>query len=136
MFPLQTRILIVDDLASIRDVVKAYMRRLGYKNIEDAENGKQAYEAFLRAKVDGQPYGLILSDWNMPEMTGVEFLKQVRSSPSQEAHTPFLLMTTESEKEKVIEAIKAGVNNYLVKPVEESVLKEKLEGVWNKLHAR
>ena len=131
MFPYTTRILVVDDLASLRDVAVAYLNRLGYKNIDCAEDGAAAYQYFLEAK-RSQPYGLILSDWNMPNVTGLELLKQVRSSGKEFGTTPFILMTTESEKDKVFEAVSSGVSNYIVKPLEQETLKEKMDAVWKK----
>lgn len=132
MFPFTTRILVVDDLASLRDVAIAYLNRLGYKNIDSAEDGAIAYQYFIEAKRNS-PYGLILSDWNMPNLNGLEFLKKVRSSREHGA-TPFILMTTESEKDKVFEAVQNGVSNYIVKPLEQDSLKEKMTAVWKKMH--
>lgn len=131
MFPATTRILLVDDLSSIREVVKAYLHRLGFKHVDESDNGNRAYQSFLEAKV-GTPYGLVVTDWNMPEMTGLDLIKKIRGTSGIEGKTPILMMTTESEKEKVFEAIKAGVNNYIVKPVQEDILKEKLETIWKK----
>lgn len=134
MFPFTTRILIADDLASLREVAAAYLNRLGYKNIDSAEDGASAYQFFIEAKRN-QPYGLILSDWNMPGLTGLELLKKVRASGGEFGKTPFILMTTESEKDKVFEAVSSGVNNYIVKPLEENTLKEKMDAVWIKIHS-
>ena len=133
MFPVQTRILIVDDMSSLRDLLKAYLRRLGYRNIAEAEDGRVAYQSLLAAKSSGSPFDLIISDWNMPNLDGLEFLKLVRSSPEWK-NLPFLLLTTESEKAKVLEAVLANVSNYMVKPVEEDQLKEKIKKVWEKLN--
>ena len=131
MFPVHTRILIVDDMSSLRDLLKAYLRRLGYRNISEAEDGRIAYQALLAAKASGSQFDLIISDWNMPNLDGLEFLKLVRSSPEWK-NLPFLLLTTESEKAKVLEAVLANVSNYMVKPVEEDMLKDKLKKVWEK----
>ena len=133
MFPPHTRILIVDDMSSLRDLLKAYLRRLGYRNISEAEDGRIAYQALLAAKASGSAFDLIISDWNMPNLDGLEFLKLVRSSPEWK-NLPFLLLTTESEKAKVLEAVLANVSNYVVKPVEEETLKEKLKKIWEKLN--
>lgn len=131
MFPNTTRVLLVDDLSSIREVVKAYLHRLGFKHVDEAENGHKGFQTFLEAKV-GTPYGLVITDWNMPEMTGIQLIAKIRATTGPESKTPILMMTTESEKDKVFEAIKAGVNNYIVKPVQEDILKEKLESIWKK----
>lgn len=131
MFPPHTRILIVDDMPSLRDLLKAYLRRLAFRNISEADDGRMAYQALLAAKAAGAPFELVISDWNMPNLDGLEFLKLVRSSPEWK-NLPFILLTTESEKAKVLEAVMAQVSNYMVKPVEEPVLKEKLTKVWEK----
>ena len=131
MFPAHTRILIVDDMSSLRDLLKAYLRRLGYRNISEAEDGRIAYQALLAAKAGGSPFELDISDWNMPNLDGIELLKLVRSS-AEWKNLPFLLLTTESEKTKVLEAVLANVSNYMVKPVEEEMLKEKLKRIWEK----
>ena len=132
MFPFTTRILVVDDLASLRDVAIAYLNRLGFKNIDSAEDGAVAYQYFIESKRNS-PYGLIISDWNMPNLNGLEFLKKVRAS-REHGQTPFILMTTESEKDKVFEAVQSGVSNYIVKPLEQDSLKEKMEAVWKKMY--
>ena len=131
MFPVNTRILIVDDMPSLRDLLKAYLRRLNYRNITEAEDGRVAYQALLAAKSGGAPFELVISDWNMPNLDGLELLKLVRSSPEWR-NLPFLLLTTESEKTKVLEAVLANVSNYMVKPVEEEMLKDKMKKVWEK----
>lgn len=135
MFPPHTRILIVDDMPSLRDLLKAYLRRLSFRNISEADDGRMAYQALLAAKAAGAPFELVISDWNMPNLDGLEFLKLVRSSPEWK-NLPFILLTTESEKAKVLEAVMAQVSNYMVKPVEEAVLKEKLTKVWEKMTAK
>ena len=135
MFPPHTRILIVDDMPSLRELLKAYLRRLSFRNISEADDGRMAYQALLAAKASGAPFELVISDWNMPNLDGLEFLKLVRSSPEWK-NLPFILLTTESEKGKVLEAVMAQVSNYMVKPVEEHTLKEKLAKVWEKATAR
>ena len=74
MFPSASRILIVDDLQSLRDLLKAYLRRIGYRQIVEAVDGKDAYQLMIAAKVTGAPFDLVISDWNMPNMDGLEFL--------------------------------------------------------------
>ncbi len=132
MFPPATRILIVDDMQSLRELLAAYLRRLGYKHITEAVDGEDAYKKLFEAKAGNTPFDLVISDWNMPNMNGIDFLKLLRANPDFKK-LPFLLTTTESEKPKVIEAIQSGVTNYMVKPVEEATLKEKLERTWDKV---
>ncbi len=132
MFPSSTRVLIVDDSDSIRELIKTFMRRLSFKDIDEAVNGAEAYRMLVTSKNSGDIYGLILSDWNMPEMNGMELLTKVRSTPFGKK-IPFILMTTESEKAKVVQAITSGVSNYIVKPLDEKVLLAKLTATYEKL---
>lgn len=132
MFAPNTKILIVDDMPSLRDLLKAYLRRLGFKVIHEAGDGHEAYTQMINAKAASAPFELVISDWNMPNTDGLELLKMVRGTPEWK-NLPFLLLTTESEKGKVLEAVLAQVSNYIVKPVEEDVLREKLTKVWEKV---
>lgn len=133
MFPPSTRILIVDDMASLRDLLKAYLRRLGFKSITEAVDGRDAYQTMIASKAAGNSFELVISDWNMPNLNGIELLKLVRAVPEWKA-LPFVILTTENEKEKVMEAVLAQVSNYIVKPIEEPTLHEKLLRTWQKLN--
>lgn len=121
------KILVVDDFSTMRRILKNILKQLGYENIEEAEDGAQAYN-----KLKSGSFGFVVSDWNMPNMDGLELLKKVRSDPELKG-LPFLMVTAEAEKEKVIEAIKAGVSNYIVKPFTAEVLKEKMDRIFEKL---
>jgi two-component system chemotaxis response regulator CheY len=132
MFAATTRILIVDDMQSLRELLKAYLRRIGFRLITEAVDGRDAYQLMISAKAAGAPFELVISDWNMPELNGLQLLKLVRSI-AEWKNLPFILLTTENEKDKVLEAVLAQVSNYMVKPVEEEMLKEKLQKVWEKL---
>ncbi len=121
------KILVVDDFSTMRRIVKNILKQLGYENIEEAEDGAQAYN-----KLKSGNFGFVVSDWNMPNMDGLELLKRVRSDPDLKG-LPFLMVTAEAEKDKVIEAIKAGVSNYIVKPFTAEVLKEKMDRIFEKL---
>lgn len=122
------KILIVDDFPTMRRIVKTLLRQNGFSNVVEAEDGAKAY-AILQADRDIE---FIISDWNMPNMTGLELLKTVRADPSIK-HLPFLMVTAEAEKENIIEAVKSGVNNYVVKPFTGTILKEKLDKVFEML---
>lgn len=130
MSDLKMKILVVDDFSTMRRIVKNLLRQLGFENIEEAEDGAQAY-----SKLKGGNFGFIVSDWNMPNMDGLELLKKVRSDPELK-HTPVLMVTAEAEKDKVITAIQAGVNNYVVKPFTGEILKEKMDKIFEKLNAQ
>ncbi len=121
---LKMKILVVDDFATMRKVVRNMLRQLGCDNVSEAENGE---EGFRMARED--EYGLIVSDWNMPVMTGLEFLKAVRLEEKTKA-TPFLMVTAEALKENIIQAIQARASNYIVKPFTPQVFEEKLKAIF------
>ncbi|GAB6183164.1 chemotaxis response regulator CheY [Thermodesulfovibrio hydrogeniphilus] len=127
MFNYKIKVLVVDDFPTMRRIVKNLLKQLGFENIDEAENGEDA----LRKLKSSGDYKLVVSDWNMPVMEGIELLKHIRNDP-QLKDIAFLMVTAEAEKEKVIEAIKAGVDNYIVKPFTGEVLKEKLEKIVQK----
>jgi two-component system chemotaxis response regulator CheY len=113
-------VLIVDDFLTMRRIVRKILRDLNFEDIIEAEDGSAALDVLKRTRVD-----LIVSDWNMPRMTGLELLKEVRSTDSIK-DIPFLMVTAESQKENIVEAVKARVSNYIVKPFTAAVLEEKL----------
>ena len=117
------QILLVDDFATMRKIVRNELHKLGFKGILEAEDGKQALEVLAMAAVD-----LIITDWNMPTMDGLELLKAIRAD-SRIKHIPVLMLTAEAKRENVIEALKAGVTNYIVKPFTAEALKAKIEKV-------
>lgn len=114
------RILVVDDNAMTRQTLKTMLRQLGFEHIEEARNGAHAH-----AKLKIRDFGFAVVDWKMPKMDGLELLRAVRADPSL-AKLPILMVTSEAEKGKVITALQAGVNNYMVKPFTMAILKEKL----------
>ena len=122
----EIHILVVDDFPTMRKIVKQVLRQLGYNNLSEADQGQAALN-FLRAS--NKPVEFIVSDWNMPTMTGIELLKSVRADPKLK-HIPFLMITAEAEKENIIEAVKSGVNGYIVKPFNAGTMKEKIEKVF------
>ncbi len=113
-------VLVVDDFSTMRRIVRNILRDLDFRNILEAENGAAAVDILKAQKVD-----LIVSDWNMPKMNGLELLKHVRANESTK-DLPFLMVTAESQKENVVEAVKAKVSNYIVKPFTAATLSEKL----------
>ncbi len=119
------KILVVDDFPTMRRIVKTLFKQNGFGNFIEAEDGAQAYEV-LKQNPDIE---FIVSDWNMPNMTGIEFLKAVRADPKFK-HIPFLMVTAEAEKENIIEAVKSGVSNYVVKPFTGQTLAEKLAKIF------
>lgn len=120
---MEMRILVVDDFKTMVQLTESLLKQFGFKQVEVASDGQQALEK-LRAK----SYDLILSDWNMEPMTGLELLKSVRATPKLK-HIPVVLITAESKAENIIAAKQAGVNNYIIKPFTANTLKEKLTAV-------
>jgi two-component system chemotaxis response regulator CheY len=120
-------ILIVDDFATMRKVIRNLLKQVGYENIMEADNGEAGLAVLKSDKID-----FVISDWNMPVMTGLELLKAVRAD-ADIAKTPFLMVTAEALKENVVAAVKAGVSNYIVKPFTAEVLNEKIEKIVEKL---
>ena len=114
------KILVVDDFSTMRRIVKGLLSTLGFSNIEEAEDGRIALN-----KIKSGTYDFIVSDWNMPNMMGIELLRAVRDNDNTKA-VPFLMITAESNKENVLEAVQAGVSNYIVKPFTAETLEEKL----------
>jgi two-component system, chemotaxis family, chemotaxis protein CheY len=113
-------VLVVDDFSTMRRIVRNVLRELQFRNIVEADDGTSAVEVLRSQKID-----LIISDWNMPKMTGLELLKFVRADQKIK-DTPFLMVTAEAQKENIIEAVKAKVSNYIIKPFTAVTLAEKL----------
>jgi two-component system, chemotaxis family, chemotaxis protein CheY len=131
MFPSNTKFLVVDDFATMRKIIKKVLMELGYTNVEECEDGKPALEMIQKAHTNGQPYQCVISDWNMPGMTGLDLLKVCKGDP-QFKDLPFMLVTAESEQKNIVEAAKAGVSDYVVKPFNANTLRGKLERIWVK----
>jgi len=121
------KVLIVDDQNSVRQMTRITLEELGIRTIPEAENGKDAFQTATL-----QPIDLIISDFNMPEMDGLEFLRAVRGHQALRK-LPFILLTGRGDRELVVKAAQAGVNNYLVKPFTTPILREKIEQVLGKL---
>jgi two-component system chemotaxis response regulator CheY len=118
------KILVVDDSSTMRRIIKNTLARLGYKDILEGADGVEGWDA-----IDANPdVEMLITDWNMPEMNGLELVKKVRGD-DRFVDLPIIMVTTEGGKAEVITALKAGVNNYIVKPFTPQVLKEKLGAV-------
>ncbi len=117
------KILIVDDFATMRRILKNILKQLGFKNLVEADDGTTAWDVLEKQEID-----LIISDWNMPKMTGLELLKKVRASTKYKT-APFLMVTAEAQKQNVIEAVQAGVSNYVVKPFTAEAISDKLKKI-------
>jgi len=117
------KVMVVDDSATMRRIIKGILYQIGFNNVVEADDGTTALELLRKQKVD-----LIISDWNMPKMPGIELLKAIRSDESLK-DIKFIMVTAEAQKESVLEAIRNGVNQYIVKPFTPETLREKLEKV-------
>jgi len=117
------KVLIVDDFATMRRILKNILKQLGFKNLVEADDGTTAWEILEEQNID-----LIISDWNMPKMTGLELLKKVRADTKYKT-APFLMVTAEAQKQNVIEAVQAGVSNYVVKPFTAEAISDKLKKI-------
>jgi two-component system, chemotaxis family, chemotaxis protein CheY len=131
MFPKKTRILIADDAEIIRQVIQQYFVDLGYEDVEAVEDGEKAWERLRQAQNEGNPFELVLSDFTMPKMTGFDLLKQVRSNPAFR-EVPFILLSAESDRERVMEAIQLGVSQFVVKPFNFATFTEALKTAYRR----
>ncbi|MDO9182897.1 MAG: response regulator [Bacteriovorax sp.] len=123
------KILVVDDMSTMRKIIKNMLSQIGFTNISEADDGATAWPMIENAIKEGRPYEFIVSDWNMPQLSGLDLLKNVRSTPGLEK-LPFLMITAEAEQGNVVIAVKAGVSNFIVKPFSAQVLKEKIDKIF------
>jgi len=118
------KILVVDDTAVMRRVAKNILKKLRYANVEEAANGQEALQ-----KLHSETYGFVVSDWNMPVMTGIEMLRTIQADDKLKT-IPVLMITAEAQQGNLVEAIQAGVSNYIVKPFTAETMQEKLEQIF------
>jgi len=123
------KILVVDDFSTMRRIVKNLLGDLGFKNLDEADDGNTALP-----KLQSGNFDFLVTDWNMPGMTGIELLKHVRADPKL-ASLPVLMVTAESKREQIIEAAQAGVNGYVVKPFTAGTLEEKISKIFERIDA-
>lgn len=133
LFPPETKILVVEDTLPIREIITSFLRNLGFQNITEADDAGQALKALTSASENYTPYELIISDWKMPGLTGLDLLTSVRRKPEW-AKIPFVFLTSESRQDQIIRAIQAGANNYILKPLIEDTLRDKLRRTWDQLN--
>ena len=131
MFDLKTRILVVDDMLTMRKLVSKVCKEIGFTDLTEAADGALAWQTMVTAN---PAFGLVISDWNMPNCSGLDLLKRVRGD-TKYGKIPFILVTAEAEQHQIVEAVKAGVSNYVIKPFTSESLKQKLEQVHAKITA-
>lgn len=129
MYDQNMKILVVDDFSTMRRIIKNILKEIGYTNVDEADDGSTALEKLKSSRFD-----FVVTDWNMPNMPGIELLKAIRQDPELKA-TPVLMVTAEAAKENVVTAVAAGVNNYIVKPFTAAALKERIDLILEKLKA-
>lgn len=132
MFSANTKFLVVDDFATMRKIVKKVLDELGYKNVVEAVDGKNALEVLNDCHSKNEPVSFVISDWNMPNMLGIDLLKACRANDKFK-NLPFMLVTAESEQTQIVDAAKAGVSEYVIKPFNAVTLKTKIERVYQKV---
>ena len=117
------RFLVVDDSSTMRRIIINTLNKLGHTDIVEAGTGREGVE-----KLGAAPVDVIVTDWNMPEMSGIDFVRHVRSAPATK-DVPVLMVTTNAAKDDIVEALKVGVNSYVVKPFTPDTMKEKIQAV-------
>lgn len=123
------RFLVVDDFSTMRRIIKNQLRELGFTHIAEADDGKTGLEALRSNAVD-----FVITDWNMPGVTGLELLKAIRADDTLR-HLPVLMVTAEAKREQIVEAVESGVSGYIVKPFTAETLRGKLEKILARLEA-
>ncbi len=121
---LNMQILVVDDFATMRRIIKNILRQIEFANIEEADDGRAAVSVLERMKID-----FVITDWNMPNMSGLELIQAIRASDKWK-EIPILMVTAEAQKENIIDAAKAGVTNYIVKPFTVETMQEKIKKIF------
>jgi len=122
------KILLVDDFSTMRRIEKNLLKEIGFSNIDEADDGVTALPMLKKGN-----YDLVITDWNMPVMQGIDLLKAIRANPAL-SHIPVLMVTAESKREQIIAAAQAGVNGYVVKPFTGATLREKLEKIYSRIN--
>ena len=123
------KFLVVDDFATMRRIIRNLLKELGFSNVDEAEDGVSAL-----AKLRAERFDFVVSDWNMPNMTGIDLLRNIRADEQLKA-LPVLMVTAEAKKENIIAAAQAGANGYVVKPFTAATLQEKLNKIFEKMAA-
>ena len=121
--------IVIDDMMTMRKIISKMLTQLGFSNIVEADDGATAWPLIEEAAKNGEPFEFIVSDWNMPKMSGLDLLKKIRSTENLKK-TPFLMITAEAEQSNVIKVVQAGVSNFVVKPFKPATLKEKIDKIF------
>jgi two-component system chemotaxis response regulator CheY len=133
MFPATTKVLVTDDSQSMRMTIINALKAIGFTNITEAENGAIGFQKLEAESGGAEPFGLVFSDQNMPDCTGLEFLRKVRAQPKY-AKLPFIMITSETDKSMITDLVQAGASNYLPKPFNGDQIKAKLEATFARMN--
>jgi len=131
MFSADTHVLIVDDTKTIRSLLREMLRNIGFSRITEAGDGARALQMMKEKADTPDAFGFIISDWSMPNMTGIELL-EIRNTDERFKNLPFLMVTIESEREYVLKAVTMGVSDFVVKPFSETTLRAKIESIYKR----
>lgn len=121
--------IVIDDMMTMRKIIQKMMKQIGFTNIVEADDGATAWPLIEEAAAKGEPFEFIVSDWNMPKMSGLDLLKKIRETEGI-SKTPFLMITAEAEQSNVVKVVQAGVSNFIVKPFKPDTLKEKINKIF------
>ena len=133
MYPANTKILVTDDSPSMRMTIVNALKIIGYTNVTEAENGAIGFQKLEAESGGAEPFGLVFSDQNMPDCTGLEFLRKVRALPKY-SKLPFIMITSEIDKSMITDLVQSGASNYLAKPFNGDQLKAKLEATFARMN--
>lgn len=133
MFSSNVKILLVDDAKGIRNLIKGNLLELGFTNITEAGDGEEAFTILSQCQQENAPIELLLTDLRMPNMDGIQLVRKIRKLP-QFARLPILMISADTDKLAIVDAIKAGISDYIIKPLDTNRLQVKLEQVWAKVN--
>lgn len=121
--------LVIDDMMTMRKIITKMLKQIGFTNLSEADDGATAWPMIQQAQEAGEPFDFIVSDWNMPKMSGLDLLIKIRETEGIK-DTPFLMVTAEAEQSNVVKVVQAGVSNFVVKPFKPDTLKEKIAKIF------
>jgi len=121
--------LVIDDMMTMRKIITKMLKSIGFSNVQEADDGATAWPMIEAAAAAGEPFEFIVSDWNMPKMSGLDLLIKIRETEGIK-ETPFLMVTAEAEQSNVVKVVQAGVSNFVVKPFKPDTLKEKIQKIF------
>ncbi len=125
----EMKTLVIDDMMTMRKIITKMLKSIGFTNVQEADDGATAWPMIEAAKEAGEPFEFIVSDWNMPKMSGLDLLIKIRATEGIK-DTPFLMVTAEAEQSNVVKVVQAGVSNFVVKPFKPDTLKEKIQKIF------